>query len=200
VSGGAHAPKPERRGRPWLAVLPFVIFIALSALFLVRLGHDASQVPSVLIGKPAPQFSLPPLAGVDLPGFDDGELRRGKVTLVNVFASWCGPCRDEHPQLMRIAEDKEMRAAGVRVFGLNYKDRPSQAVAFLNQLGNPYTNIGVDPAGRSAIDWGVYGVPETFVVRGDGVIAYKFIGPISAEALEKRLLPAIREAMQIPSG
>lgn len=182
--------------RIWLALIPLVVFLALSALFLSRLGKDAAQIPSALIGKQVPKFSLPQLAGLSAPGFDDGELRKGGVTLVNIFASWCGPCRDEHPQLVALASDATLKARGVRIFGLNYKDSPANAKRFLESLGNPYSHIGVDSAGRAAIDWGVYGVPETFVVKGDGTIAYKFIGPISPAALKQRLLPEIEKAMR----
>ena len=190
------SPSSQARKRLWLALIPLAVFLALSALFLARLGKDAAQIPSALIGKPVPKFSLPPLAGVALPGFDDDALRKGKVTLVNVFASWCGPCRDEHPQLMQLAQDKQLKARGLRIFGLNYKDSAANAKSFLDGLGNPYDRIGVDSAGRAAIDWGVYGVPETFVVMGDGTIAYKFIGPISPQALKARLIPEIEKAMQ----
>ncbi len=180
----------------WLALVPLVLFLGLSALFLSRLGFDASQVPSALIGKAAPKVSLPALAGTGLPGFDDASLRQGNVTVVNVFASWCGPCRDEHPQLMQLAQNKSLASKGVRIFGLNYKDQPANAKRFLDGLGNPYSRIGADTNGRTGIDWGVYGVPETFVVKGDGTIVYKFIGPISPQGLEKRLLPAIEKALR----
>ncbi len=189
------SPGPEKR-RPWLVLVPLVVFLALAALFLSQLGKDSAQIPSVLIGKQVPKFALPQLDGVSLPGFDDAELRKGKVTLVNIFASWCGPCRDEHPQLLALANDAGLKAQGVRIFGLNYKDSAANAKRFLEGLGNPYSHIGVDSAGRAAIDWGVYGVPETFVVRGDGTIAYKFIGPISAGALKARLIPEIEKAMR----
>lgn len=192
---GASSPAEAKR-RLWLALIPLAVFLALAGLFLTQLGKDASRVPSPLIGKEIPKFALPALAGVNLPGFDDRELRQGKVTIVNVFASWCGPCRDEHPQLMQLAADKTLQAKGVRIFGLNYKDSAANAKRFLDSLGNPYIRIGVDGAGRAAIDWGVYGVPETFVVKGDGTIAYKFIGPISSEALKTRLLPEIEKALR----
>ncbi|MGE3246640.1 MAG: DsbE family thiol:disulfide interchange protein [Beijerinckiaceae bacterium] len=192
----AGGDRNNRRLRLWLAALPLVLFLALSALFLSQLGKDAAQIPSALIGKQVPKFTLPALEGSGKPGFGDGELRKGGVTLVNVFASWCGPCRDEHPILLRLAGDAGLKAKGVRLFGLNYKDSAANANSFLNGLGNPYERIGVDSAGRAAIDWGVYGVPETFVVRSDGTIAYKYIGPISDEGLKTRLLPAIAKAME----
>lgn len=190
----------RRSTRRWLALLPLVVFLGLSGLFLARLGFDASQVPSALIGKAVPKFSLPALAGSGKPGFDDAALRQGKVTLVNVFASWCGPCRDEHPILMQLSKDKDLMAGGVQIFGLNYKDKAITARAFLTGLGNPYSHIGADTSGRTGIDWGVYGVPETFVVNGKGVIVYKYIGPISAEGLKARLLPAIKNALRSGSA
>jgi cytochrome c biogenesis protein CcmG, thiol:disulfide interchange protein DsbE len=182
--------------RFWLALIPLVVFLGLSALFLVRLGFDASQVPSALIGKQVPKFSLPALAGANSAGFSDSDLRNSKVTLVNVFASWCGPCRDEHPLLMGLSKNPALAARGVQLFGLNYKDKSANANSFLKGLGNPYSRIGVDSSGRTGIDWGVYGVPETFVVKGDGTIAYKYIGPLSDEGIKTRLLPAIEKAMR----
>lgn len=182
--------------RRWIAAIPLVLFLGLSALFLSRLGFDASKVPSALIGKTVPAFSLPPLGPTGLPGFDTAVLKQGKVSVVNVFASWCGPCRDEHPQLMELARNAKLKAAGVQIFGLNYKDKPGNASQFLKNMGNPYSQIGVDTSGRTGIDWGVYGVPETFVVKGDGTIAYKFIGPISVAGLKERLVPAIESALK----
>jgi len=192
----SNGAEPRNKTRIWLALLPLVVFLALSAMFLMRLGFDASTVPSALIGKPAPEFTLPALPGSGVPGFSKADLRKGKVSVVNVFASWCGPCRDEHPLLMQLARDTELAAKGVRLFGLNYKDKASNAKSFLDNLGNPYASIGVDSSGRTGIDWGVYGVPETFVVKGDGTIAYKYIGPLSAAGIKTRLLPAIEKAMQ----
>lgn len=187
---------PRNRMRLWLAILPLAVFLGLAGLFYMRLGFDASQVPSALIGKTVPKFNLPELSGAGLPGFSDGDLRRGKVTLVNVFASWCGPCRDEHPLLMQLSKDKALADKGVKIYGLNYKDKAGNALSFLKGLGNPYERIGADTSGRTGIDWGVYGVPETFVVKGDGTIAYKFIGPLSPEGVKSRLIPAIEKALQ----
>jgi cytochrome c biogenesis protein CcmG/thiol:disulfide interchange protein DsbE len=186
-----------RRVRPAF-LLPLLIFAVLAAVFLLKLesGGDPSAIPSALIGKPAPEFDLPALDGSDRPGFKRGDLI-GPVTVVNVFASWCGPCREEHPQLTELAKDGR-----IRLVGINYKDQAENARRFLGQFGNPYAAIGVDTKGRAAIDWGVYGVPETFIVGRDGTIIRKFVGPISAEALESAVKPAIDSAIagQAPAG
>jgi cytochrome c biogenesis protein CcmG, thiol:disulfide interchange protein DsbE len=174
--------------RLWL-FLPLVGFAALAALFLVRLqAGDPSQIPSVLINKPTPHFALPPLAPENGGGLSDADLAKG-VHVVNVWASWCGPCRLEHPLLMQLAQDKR-----IEVDGINYKDVPENARGFLGVLGDPFARIGADREGSTAIDWGVYGVPETFIVR-DGVITHKFIGPLSEERLAGDLKPAIDKAL-----
>ena len=182
------------RGRRLFVLLPLLIFLGLAGLFLSQLlsGRDVSEVPSALIGLPAPQTNLPPLEGSTLPGLDSRSFA-GKVTLVNVFASWCAPCRDEHPVLLALSKDKRFVLAA-----LNYKDEPENARRFLGEVGNPYQAIGVDGAGRAAIDWGVYGVPETFVVGKDGKIAYKHVGPITPESAETLLLPQIEKALAAP--
>lgn len=184
------APKPRRPRLVYL--LPLAVFVALTAVFLIRLetGGDREAIPSALVGKPAPEFDLPPLEGVARPGLKGADLK-GAVTVVNVFASWCGPCRIEHPQLIELARDNR-----IRLVGINYKDVPANAVRFLEELGNPYAAIGVDQNGRAAIDWGVYGVPETFVVDADGIVRHKHIGPIDAGALEATVLPAIGAALK----
>ncbi len=164
--------------------LPIALFVGLASVFLAGLGRDPATVPSVLIDKPVPGFSLPPLLD-GKSGIASDDLR-GKVKLVNVFASWCVPCRTEHPQLMRLARE------GVELYGIDYKDDPDAARQFLASLGNPFARIGVDRAGRVAIDWGVYGVPETFIVDGQGVIRYKQVGPITADALNSTILPLLR--------
>ncbi|MFN4272324.1 MAG: DsbE family thiol:disulfide interchange protein [Aliihoeflea sp.] len=180
---------PKRR--LWPALLPLFIFAALAGLFLLMLlsGRDASVVPSALIGTQAPATSLPPLEQMDLPGIDSTEFA-GQVTLVNVWASWCVPCRQEHPYLMALAQDGRVNIAGI-----TYKDRPENARRFLGELGNPFNSIGVDNSGRTAIDWGVYGVPETFVVGRDGTIVYKHVGPFSAASFREELVPAIEAAL-----
>jgi cytochrome c biogenesis protein CcmG/thiol:disulfide interchange protein DsbE len=185
----AETPRPQRRRL--VVFLPLALFLALSGVFLFQLmsGRDASVVPSALIGAQAPQTALPPLEGLDLPGLASADFA-GKVTLVNVWASWCAPCRQEHPMLMRLAEDDRIRIAG-----LNYKDSPANARRFLGELGNPFDAVGVDDNGRTAIDWGVYGVPESFVVGPDGTILYKHVGPFSAASFEREVLPAIEAAL-----
>jgi cytochrome c biogenesis protein CcmG, thiol:disulfide interchange protein DsbE len=185
------------RRRPWLVYLPLVVFLALAALFYTQMKPGgSSRLPSPLIGKPIPPFTLPALDGSNRAGFDDAELRKGGVTLVNVFASWCAPCRDEHPVLIELSKHDVITKRGVRLAGLAYKDEPSQSLRFLRDLGNPYQLIGVDRSGRVGIDWGVYGVPETFVVKGDGTLAYKFIGPLSQKDLQEVLIPQIEKALR----
>ena len=180
-------PEPRR----WLALLPLLLFMALAGVFLAQLlsGRNTTTVPSALIGQPAPNTPLPPLEGVDLPGFEPSALK-GKVTLVNVWASWCVPCRQEHPVLMELAEK-----GGIDIVGFNYKDKPENARRFLAELGNPYTVLGTDESGRSAIDWGVYGIPETFLIGKDGTIAWKHVGPFDPQNVETTLMPEIEKAL-----
>jgi len=176
-------------------MLPLLAFVALALLFLYRLGAgDPSKLPSALIGRPAPQTDLPALEGLTregkaVPGLTNATFA-GNVTLVNVWASWCVPCHDEAPLLDQLAKDKRIQIAGI-----NYKDAPDNARRFLNRYGNPFVAAGVDPNGRSSIDWGVYGVPETFLISRDGAIAYKLVGPITAENLKAVLMPEIEKAL-----
>ncbi|WP_417307544.1 DsbE family thiol:disulfide interchange protein [Devosia sp.] len=172
-----------------LAVLPLVLLVGLVVVFATSMNRDPSLVRSVLIDKPAPTFALPAVAGSGVDGFDTASLSGDGVTVVNVFASWCIPCRDEHPLLERLKAE-----SGAALFGINQKDAPDNAVAFLNDLGNPYDRIGADRDGRVSIDWGVYGVPETFVVNAAGIITYKHVGPITPRSLSKEVLPAIAKA------
>jgi cytochrome c biogenesis protein CcmG/thiol:disulfide interchange protein DsbE len=183
--------EPIAKRRAWLALLPLAAFLALAGLFMSQLlsGRDASVVPSALIGAPAPVTELPPLEGGDLPGLSSATFV-GKVTLVNVWASWCAPCRAEHPLLMELGKDDR-----VVVAGLNYKDGPENARRFLGSLGNPFDAIGVDASGRTAIDWGVYGVPETFLVGRDGKILYKHVGPFTPDSMRDDLMPALEKAL-----
>jgi cytochrome c biogenesis protein CcmG, thiol:disulfide interchange protein DsbE len=184
-----------RPRRGLLTLLPLAVFAALAALFFFRLLHggDPSRIPPALIGQSAPALDLPGLDGAT--GLTDADLRRGHVTVVNVFASWCLPCHEEHPALLELAADKALVAAGVELIGVAQKDAPENVRRFLGAKGDPYAKVGLDRDGRAGIDWGVYGVPETFIVKGDGTIAYKFIGPMSAEALASVVKPQIEKAM-----
>jgi cytochrome c biogenesis protein CcmG, thiol:disulfide interchange protein DsbE len=198
----ATLPQPDAGATParrrFLICAPLALFAALAALFLVRLySGDASLLPSALIGRDVPSFTLPPIAGLGAKlGFSDASLRQGKVTLVNVFSSWCVPCRQEHEVLMRLASDPRTAQLGVRLFGLAYKDSDQNAARFLAENGDPYARAGADRNGRVAIDWGVYGVPETFVVTGSGKIAYRFVGPMSEESFRDTILPEIEKAQR----
>ncbi|MGI3902971.1 MAG: DsbE family thiol:disulfide interchange protein [Janthinobacterium lividum] len=179
------APKPRRL----LTALPLLVFAGLAALFLARLGAgDPSRIPSPLIGLPVPDFSLPPLPGrapaaasSGSAGLDAAALKRGHVTLVNVFASWCAECHDEHEILMMLSKSSRLQELGIPLDGIVYKDKPEDARRYLGSKGDPYAAVGDDRAGRTAIDFGVYGVPETFVVKGDGTLAYKLIGPVTPD-------------------
>ena len=167
----------------------------LGLLFAVGLRTgDPSRLPSALIGKPAPQFTLPAVDGVArggsaIPGFSTADLAGGEPTVVTVWASWCPPCVQEQPTLVAFKARNN-----VRLYGINYKDEPASAARFLARLGNPFDAIGADRSGRVGIDWGVYGVPETYVVDGRGQIVHKLVGPVSAEALQQQILPAIERA------
>ncbi|QMU57434.1 MAG: DsbE family thiol:disulfide interchange protein [Boseongicola sp.] len=172
---------------PPLAILPPLFFVALAGLFLggmFRSSPDA--LPSTLIGSPAPVIDLDPMAG--LTPFARELLDAPGAKIVNYWASWCAPCRVEHPQLMTMADE------GLPVYGVNYKDDVGKAKSFLTELGNPYEGVGADPRGRMAIEWGVYGVPETFVIDGKGRVVLRFAGPITADIMEKRIRPALAEA------
>ena len=181
--------------RRMLVLVPLVAFLALAALFVLRLGAgDPSRIPSALIGRPAPRTDLPPLPGLErdgkaVPGLNSAEFQ-GRVTVLNVWASWCVPCREEAALLMTVAADPR-----VNVVGMNYKDQPDNARRFLGRYGNPFAANGTDGNGRAAIEWGVYGVPETFVIGRDGRIAYKLIGPITPDNLDTALKPAIEQAL-----
>lgn len=169
-----------------LYVLPLLLFAAVAGYFAfpILTGKDPGILPSVMIDKAAPGNVLEPLLAAK-PGIDPDSLK-GEVRLVNFFASWCGPCRVEHPLLMRIAETKI-----VPLYGVNYKDTPAAAVEWLAELGDPYERIGRDGDGRAAIEWGLYGVPETYVVDRDGRIQYRHVGPISPRAFEEKIMPVV---------
>jgi len=181
--------------RLWLMALPLVAFAALAALFWFGLqAGDPSRIPSALIGRPAPQTALPALEGLvangsPVPGLDPKTFK-GKVSLVNVWASWCVPCHDEAPLLTQLGQDKRLQLVGI-----NYKDSPDNARRFLGRYGNPFGIVGVDGNGRAAIEWGVYGVPETFVVGRDGTIVYKLVGPVTPENIDTVLKAEIDKAL-----
>jgi len=197
-----QAASPKRRRRFGWVTAPLIIFAGLALMFFYALQTgDPSRLPSALIGKPVPQFALeavPELVenGQPVPGFTSADLARGQASVVNFWASWCIPCAQEHPVLVEM-----VRKTGVDLYGINYKDQATGARRFLGHYGNPYRAVGVDGNGRTAIEWGVYGIPETFVVDGNGRIVYKHVGPISAEALESKLIPAIEAARKAgPAG
>ena len=178
------AAQPGRRR--WLLFgVPLALFLLVAVFLGIGLTRDPSTLPSALVGKPAPDFTLPPLEGRDQHGFSRADLG-GRPMLINVFASWCTACRLEHPVFMRL------KAEGVvPIHGINYKDRPDDAAAWLDELGDPYTRTGADRDGRVAIDWGVYGVPETFIVDRDGRVAFKQVGPITPEVYAGTIAPVL---------
>jgi cytochrome c biogenesis protein CcmG/thiol:disulfide interchange protein DsbE len=183
------------RPRRALVLIPLALFLGLAGLFLVRLfAGDPSLIPSPLIGRPAPQTTLPPVVGLErngapLPGLNPADFKSA-VTVVNVWASWCVPCRDEAPLLTQFAKDDRFR-----LIGINYKDDAADARRFLARFGNPFAAVGADGSGRAGIEWGVYGVPETFVVGRDGKIAYKLVGPLTEDNIASVLKPQIDKAL-----
>jgi cytochrome c biogenesis protein CcmG/thiol:disulfide interchange protein DsbE len=189
---------PPRRRR-WLVALPLIGFAIIAALFLLRLyGGDPSKLPSALIGRPAPQTTLPALPdllrdGAPVPGLDPAVFK-GKVSVVNVWASWCVPCHDEAPLLTELGKDKRLQLVGI-----NYKDSSDNARRFLGRYGNPFGIVGVDGNGRASIEWGVYGVPETFVVGRDGTIVFKLVGPVTPANFDRVLKVEIEKALKAGS-
>ena len=188
--------RPRRGiGRYMLAVIPLAIFAVFAGTAGKMLydqevnGKNVSDLPSALIGTKAPTLAMAGLDGSDTQALTS-EAIAGKLTLVNVFASWCVPCRQEHPILKELSRDPRLN-----VVGINYKDRQDNALRFLGELGNPYKAIGVDPNGKAAIDWGVYGIPESYLVASDGTILYKKVGPFDPQSLETGLYPAIEKAL-----
>jgi cytochrome c biogenesis protein CcmG/thiol:disulfide interchange protein DsbE len=178
------------------AVLPLLIFAALAAIFWSQLdsGRSISEIPSALIGTKAPLLDMPPLEGATfkgapMPALTDAAIK-GKLTLVNVWASWCVPCREENPIILELAKDPRLT-----VVGINYKDQTENALRFLGELGNPFAAVGVDPRGKAAIDWGVYGIPESYLVDASGTIVYKRVGPFDERSLKGGLYPAIEKAV-----
>jgi cytochrome c biogenesis protein CcmG/thiol:disulfide interchange protein DsbE len=196
VASNETSPVPRRL----LVLLPLVVFVAVAGLFLYRLGAgDPSKLPSALIGRPVPDTPLPAVEGLvrdgkPVPGIANADFK-GAVSLVNVWASWCVPCHDEAPLLMQLAQDKR-----IRILGINYKDQPDNARRFVGRYGNPFAAVGADQNGRVSIDWGVYGVPETFLIGRDGKIAYKLVGPISPDNLASTLKPQIEKALSAPQS
>ncbi len=194
--------KPKSRGvsRYAFALIPLVVFGGIAATAAKMLydqdfhGKNIAEIPSALIGAKAPSLNLPPLEGSSLPALTD-EAVKGKLTLVNVFASWCIPCRDEHPLLKQLAEDGRLN-----IVAINYKDKNENALRFLGELGNPYHAIGIDPNGKAAIDWGVYGIPESYLVTPDGTIIYKRVGPFDDISLKEGLFPAMEKALAKPAS
>lgn len=192
---GSQKPVQKGKARYLVALLPLIAFAGFAAVAAKMLyeqdvnGLDISAIPSALIGTKAPSLALPPLEGSATPALTNAAIS-GQLTLVNVFASWCVPCRQEHPMLKELSKDSR-----INVVGINYKDKNDNALRFLGELGNPYKAIGVDPNGKAAIDWGVYGIPETYLVDKNGTIVYKKVGPIDPATLEKGLMPAIEKAV-----
>jgi cytochrome c biogenesis protein CcmG/thiol:disulfide interchange protein DsbE len=193
-TGAARTRRTQRRS--WLVALPLLAFALLAGLFWFRLGSgDPARIPSALIGRPAPQTTLPPLDGLvangaQVPGLDPAQFK-GHVSVVNVWASWCVPCHDEAPLLLQLSKDQR-----IRIVGINYKDSQDNARRFLGRHGNPFSAVGVDANGRASIEWGVYGVPETFVIGRDGTIAYKLIGPITPDNFDSVLKAEIEKALR----
>jgi cytochrome c biogenesis protein CcmG/thiol:disulfide interchange protein DsbE len=184
-----------RDNRRILLLLPLAVFLGLAALFFVRLGAgDASRIPSALIGREAPATDLPAVPGLErdgklIPGLASGDFK-GTVTVLNVWASWCVPCHDEAPLLVQLARDPR-----IRLVGINYKDQADNARRFLGRYGNPFVASGADVNGRAAIEWGVYGVPETFIIGRDGKISYKLVGPVTPDNIEQVIKPEIEKAL-----
>lgn len=167
-------------------LLPLMVFVGLAAALAIGLTLKPQEVPSALVGKPVPEFALPPIDNQTV-GFTAADLAAGGVSVVNVFASWCAPCRVEHPQLMAIARDTD-----AKLYAIAYKDKPEASRQFLDRLGNPFDAIGADLNGRVGIEWGVYGVPETFIVNGEGQVVHRHVGAVMEHDLNETLLPLIR--------
>lgn len=197
----APAGEPEPRRRSAFVVLPVAMFFGLATMFAFALfSGDPSKLPSALIGRPAPNVDFAAMeglieAGKPVPGFTAAELATGEPQLVNFWASWCIPCVQEHPMLLELK-----KRTGVSILGVNYKDEAAAGRRFIGRYGNPYRAVGVDPLGRGAIEWGVYGMPESFVVDGKGRIVYKHVGPISPASLEEKVIPAIEKARKGQAG
>jgi len=190
--------EPKPKARIWTSILPLFIFLGIAGAsysLLSTEGRDVSALPSALLDKPAPNLGVPELKGLvengkQIPGMTQ-DMFQGKVSIVNVFASWCVPCRREHPQIVNLGKDDRLQ-----IVGINQRDSTKNALGFLQELGNPYDIVGADRAGRASIEWGVYGVPETFIVNHQGRIIYKHVGPINPRGLEEKLMPIIEDAIE----
>ena len=198
-SAAPGTPKEKRGlGRYAFALIPLLVFAGIAGTAGKMLydqdvhGKNISEIPSALLNTKAPSLDLPPLEGSNLPALTDAAVK-GKLTLVNVFASWCIPCREEHPMLKELAKDSRLN-----IVAINYKDKNDNALGFLGELGNPYKAIGIDPKGQAAIDWGVYGIPESYLVAPDGTIIYKRVGPFDDISLKEGLFPAMEKALGKP--
>lgn len=197
MSDAVRSPSMRRFG----LALPLFVFAVLAGLFWYALhGGDPSRLPSALIGKSVPQFDLPPIDGLladggAVPGFTSADLAQGEPTVVNVFASWCVECQVEHPLLLALGKEP-----GIRLYGIDYKDDAASARRFLGRYGNPYARVGADASGRTAIDFGVYGVPETYVIGGDGKIAFRHVGPLTETVINDKILPLLKPATSTPEG
>jgi len=186
------------KARIWTSILPLFVFLGIAGAsysLLSKEGRDVSALPSALLDKPAPNLGVPELNGLtkdgqQIPGMTQ-DMFKGKISVVNVFASWCVPCRQEHPNIVKLGNDNRLQ-----IVGINHKDGNKNALGFLSELGNPYDVVGVDRSGRASIEWGVYGVPETFIVNHEGRIIFKHVGPVSPRDLEQRLMPIIEEAIK----
>jgi cytochrome c biogenesis protein CcmG/thiol:disulfide interchange protein DsbE len=197
---GADGPSSARKSKLGWVIAPLLIFGALVGLFAFALQTgDPSKLPSALLGKPAPVTQFPPVEGLieadkPVPGFSSAELANGRPSVVNFWASWCVPCADEQPLLVELQQ-----RTGVALYGVNYKDDAVSARRFLGRYGNPFKAVGTDGTGRGAIEWGVYGMPETYVLNGKGQIVFKHVGPISPESMQTELIPAIARAQASPA-
>lgn len=187
-----------RRRSPLIFLAPLILFGGLAIVFGIGLfSGDASRVPSALIGKAAPAITLTPVEGLQrdgqpVPAFGNADLGKGRATLVNVFASWCAPCKVEHPVLVGLSQTDAVKQGKVALVGMNYKDEAENARRFLGALGNPFSAVGADKGGRAAIEWGVYGVPETFLIGPDGRVLDKHVGPLDQAAAAKLLQRALK--------
>ncbi len=193
VSASPEETPGKAKPKATLLLPLFLAGIMLLLLFVALRTGEPQNLPSALIGKPVPEFALPPIANVlgdsgPTPGLSSAAFKTGKVSILNVWATWCAPCVAEHPLLIELGQK------GIPIFSINYKDKPEAARRFLSTHGNPYSAVGSDVSGMTAIDFGVYGVPETFVIDGDGKIVFRFPGPLSPDSVEGKIMPAIKKA------